>query len=73
VITTKNGCFPEAAGPDSVFIDPNSVEEIRNEIVRLFNNPEERKKIAEKGHAYVQQFNDQNVAENLMRAYKKII
>ena len=73
VITTKNGCFPEAAGPDSVFIDPNSVEEIRNEIVRLFNNPEERKKIAEKGHAYVQQFNDQNVAENLMKAYKKII
>jgi glycosyltransferase involved in cell wall biosynthesis len=73
VVTTKSGCFPEAAGPDSIFIDPSSPEDIRDNIVWLFQNPAERKKISEKGYQYVQQFNDENVAKNLMNTYKKIL
>ncbi|MEQ5789552.1 glycosyltransferase family 4 protein [Muricauda sp. NFXS6] len=73
VVTTKSGCFPEAAGPDSIFIDPSSPEDIRNKIVWLFQNPTERKKIAEKGYQYAQQFNDENVAKNLINTYKKIL
>jgi len=73
VIVSKGGCFPESAGPDSVFIDPNDTEEIRREITRLFNDPSERKRIVEKGFAYVQRFSDQNVAKNLMEVYKSIL
>lgn len=73
VITTKDGCFPEAAGPDSIFIDPSNVEEIRKHINYLFDHPEERAKIAEKGYDFVQKFSDENVAQNMMDVYKKVM
>lgn len=72
VVTTKNGCFPEAAGPDSVYIDPFDVVQIRNVITELFENPKKREEMAEKGYLYVQRFSDENVAKNLLNLYKTI-
>ncbi len=72
VITTQGGCLAEAAGPDALFADPNNVVAIRNHITRLFENPEARKAIAEKGYAYAQQFSDEVVAQNLLNVYQSI-
>ena len=72
VIITKGGCFPEAAGPDSYYVDPLNIQEIKTAITELFENPDQRKKMAEKGYEYVQQFSDENVAHNLIRFYKSI-
>ncbi len=73
VVVTSNGCFPEAAGPDSIYIDPNNPMEIKNELERLFKNPRERTEIAAKGYAYVQRFSDENVAKNLLALYQSIV
>lgn len=73
VITTKDGCFPEAAGPNSIYIDPNDPVDIRNQIEKLFDDPEERAKIAAKGYDYVQRFSDKKVAQNLMEVYQKVL
>jgi len=73
VIVTKDGCFPEAAGPDAIYIDPNNPREIREKLDWVFENPEERKKIAEKGYAYVQRFSDKNVGEQLTNLYKTVL
>ncbi len=73
VVVTRDGCFPEAAGPDSLYINPNSPEEIREKLNWLFTHPKERSTIAEKGYAYVQRFSDRNVAKNLLSLYKSIV
>ncbi|GMN07239.1 glycosyltransferase family 1 protein [Croceitalea sp. MTPC5] len=72
VITTQNGCFPEAAGPDAIYIDPNDIDQIRVEITKLFENQGMRDEMAEKGYRYVQRFSDENVANNLLQLYKSI-
>lgn len=72
VITTKSGCFPEAAGPSSLYIDPQNTEEIKEAINRLYDHPETRIKMAADGYAYVQRFSDAQVAENLLQLYKKM-
>ena len=73
VVVTNGGCFPEAAGPDSLYIDPNNPSTIMQELQYLYDNPEVRLKIAEKGHAYVQRFSDQNVAKHLLALYQTIV
>ncbi|MDB2606389.1 glycosyltransferase family 4 protein [Zobellia sp.] len=72
VIVTKGGCFPEAAGPDAVYVDPDNTDEILENIQKLYDHPELRKEMAEKGYSYVQKFNDENVGASLVALYKKI-
>lgn len=73
VITTKFGCFPEAAGPNSVYVDPNNELEIRNKINELISKPILREEIKLKGLEYVQRFSDENVAKNLINLYNTIL
>ena len=73
VITTRNGCFPEAAGPDSMFIDPVNISEIRQSLEHLFNNPDQREQMAEKGYVYVQRFADSQVSGDLTQLYKSLV
>ncbi|KPM31614.1 Mannosyltransferase [Croceitalea dokdonensis DOKDO 023] len=72
VITTKNGCFPEAAGPDSIFVDPMDTKEIKTALEDLFSHPVKRAEMAKKGFVYVQRFSDANVAQNLVNLYKNL-
>ncbi len=72
VITTKEGCFPEAAGPSSIYIDPNDIVEIKTALKTLFEDSEQRKQMAEKGYDYVQRFSDEKVAHHLLQLYKSI-
>ncbi|WP_396635123.1 glycosyltransferase family 4 protein [Maribacter sp. R86514] len=73
VITTKFGCFPEAAGPNSLFVNPTDENEIRSKINLLFEDPKLRLKLTQTGLEYVQKFSDKNVANNLMNLYKKVL
>ncbi|WP_037320151.1 glycosyltransferase family 1 protein [Salegentibacter sp. Hel_I_6] len=73
VITTNYGCFPEAGGPDSVYVDPNNISEISDNISSLLKDEDQRKKIAEKSFAYVQKFSDENIASNMIALYGKLV
>lgn len=73
VITTNSGVFPEAAGPDSIFVNPMDVDEISDKIQLLLSNNELRTNIAEKGYHFVQKFNDKSIALQIMDVYKKIL
>lgn len=72
VITSNTSCLPEAGGPDSVYIDPKNVEDISSKINFLWNNEPERKRRAEKGLAFVQKFNDEVIAADVMKVYKSL-
>jgi glycosyltransferase involved in cell wall biosynthesis len=72
VITSNTSCLPEAGGPDSVYIDPKNVADIRSKITFLWNNEPERKRRAEKGLQFVQKFNDEVIARDVMRVYESL-
>lgn len=73
VITSNTSCLPEAGGKDSVYIDPKNELDIRAKIKFLWENKSERKRREEKGFEFVQKFNDEPIAKELMNLYQKII
>ena len=70
VITTAGGCFPEAGGPDSIYIDPTNEKELAEQITFLLNAEDVCKRIAEKGFQYAQKFQPQMRVEELMKIYE---
>lgn len=73
VITSNTSCLPEAGGENSVYIDPRNVSDIRAKILFLWNNKDERTRREEKGFVFVQKFNDENIAKNLIKVYKDLL
>ena len=72
VITSKGGCFGEAGGEHSIYIDPLSSEQIKEAIIEVKGNKKLRKNMIEKGFDYAQKFTDEKVAENIMNAYNLV-
>ncbi|MCG9791094.1 glycosyltransferase family 4 protein [Flavobacterium algicola] len=73
VITNKFGVFPEAGGPDSIYIDPNDVAEMEKEIKSLLNDTQLRHTIADKGFKFVQKFNDPLLAKQVIATYENVL
>ena len=73
VITNKFGVFPEAGGPNSIYIDPENADELAEKINYLLNNESVRNEIAEKGFEFVQKFNDDRIAKSIHKIYLKVI
>ena len=73
VITSNVSCLPEAAGPDSVYIDPNNFEDIKAKINFLWDNESERNRRARKGLEFVHKFNDETIAKEMMSAYQTVL
>ena len=73
VITSNVSCLPEAAGPDSVYIDPTNFEDIKAKINFLWDNESERNRRARKGLEFVQKFNDETIAKEMMSAYQTVL
>lgn len=69
VITSKGGCFSEAGGKNSIYIDPSKPFEIKTAIQQIQNNPVLKKEMEEKGHTFVQQFNDDVIVKNMYKLY----
>ncbi|WP_293871993.1 glycosyltransferase family 1 protein [Flavobacterium sp.] len=73
VITTNSGVFPEAGGPNSIYINLNNIKELEEKIILLLNNETLRNEVAKKGFQYVQKFNDQAIAQQLMNCYRDLL
>jgi len=73
VITTKGGCFKEAGGENSIYIDTLNVIEIENSIRTLLNQPEKQEMMKIAGFNFVQKFNDDQIAKNIILCYKEVL
>lgn len=73
VITTAGGCFTEAGGAHSVYIDPANIEQIIDAINRILGDDELRKKMIDKGYEHALKFDNKSIANNMMRVYQNII
>ncbi len=73
VITSRGSCFPEAGGPNSIYIDPESVGEISDAIVSVLTDEDKSYQMAEMGRNYVEKFHRSKTSENLFQIYNKLL
>ena len=69
VITSKEGCFAEAGGTFSKYINPLSVREMKETILEILNSQELQEKMKTEGLKHAQNFTDDKIADNLMKVY----
>lgn len=72
VITSKGGCFSEAGGSHSLYIDPKNPEELLIAIQKIVENETLANKMRMEGFDYVQQFHLQQTTKKLMEYYHLI-
>lgn len=72
VITTHGGVFPESGGPNTIYVNPTSVDEMEKAILKLLQNDYLRDEISRKGWEFVQKFNDKKIANMLIQIYKSL-
>ncbi len=73
VITSKGGCFKEAGGKNTIYIDPGNIEELSDAIEMVLTDSSLREKMIDKGYKHAEKFNDQKIAGELISTYKKVI
>ena len=73
VITSKDGCFKEAGGENSIYINPLDVSDIKDAIQKVLSDDELQIKMKRKGFQYVQRFNDENIATNFVKLYTNLL
>ncbi len=72
VITSTGSCFEEAGGPSTIYVAQNEIDVLKNEILNLWNDETLRKTIEKNGFAFVQKFNDLEIASNWDGIYKSL-
>lgn len=74
VITSGVSSLPEAGGPDSCYIHPESPEEIASAIENVLSDTVKRKNMIEKGFCFAQQqFDVRRLTEQVHRLYQQIL
>ncbi len=73
VISSTGSCFSEAGGPNSLYVSPENHHDLGEKIKYLLEHPEKRNELKEKGYHYVQQFNTENVTQNIYEIYKSVL
>jgi len=72
VITSKGGCFSESGGPNSKYINPLSIKEMKKAILEIQNSTNLQNSMAEKGFEYAQNYTDDKISANLIGVYNKL-
>lgn len=73
VITSNVGCFPEAGGPDSMYVYPRSISAIEEGLRQILLDESLQQQMAEKGYEYVQRFNEDVIAGQVMELYRSVL
>ena len=72
VIATRGGAIQEAAGTDSVFIDPNDAEDIAEKILLVLKDETLRSKMISQGQLHAQTMTDKQFAADTMALYTQV-
>lgn len=74
VITSNVSSLPEAAGPDSLLVDPTNVQVIADKMRTLLTDDVLRESIIDKGYRYASDnFSPNVLADQLMNIYKQLL
>jgi glycosyltransferase involved in cell wall biosynthesis len=73
VITTRGGCFEEAGGPSTMYIDPENSDEIGERLQFLLDNEIFCEEMRVKGLMHAEKFKLKNIATATMNVYKEVM
>jgi glycosyltransferase involved in cell wall biosynthesis len=69
VVTTRGGCFAEAGGPGSAYVDPTDPEELREVLSGILGDPARREAMRAAGLAHARRFAGGEIARSLLAVY----
>lgn len=72
VITSEGSCFPESAGPSSVYCNPYSVEDLVSKMEKVLFDDDLQASMIRQGRAYAEKFHWKNTSNNLIDVYKEL-
>lgn len=72
VITSKGGCFAEAGGPGTVYVDPLSTEALREAILDVLGSSQKRNAMREAGLEYAGKFRPESAARQMHKLYHSL-
>jgi glycosyltransferase involved in cell wall biosynthesis len=72
VIAATGSCLEEAGGPDSLYTDPDNHIELAEKIHLVMTDNELRKKMIAKGREYALNFEDNELAAEMMNLYQNL-
>jgi len=74
VITSKNGCFPEAGGPNSIYVESTNENEIAVGIDKILANSTLSNEMINKGKEYaIKNFDDKKLSQQLVDIYQELL
>lgn len=73
VITSTGSCFSEAGGMHSIYINPFDHKELESKIIEVLESKELQMSMVKDGLEYVQKFNDEVIAEEMMKVYNDLL
>ncbi|MGD2036012.1 MAG: glycosyltransferase family 1 protein [Bacteroidales bacterium] len=73
VITSKGGCFSEAGGDSSLYVNPVDTDEMIHTIQRVLDDKELRERMSVNGYEHALQFANEHVAEKYMELYDRLL
>ena len=73
VITTKGGCFSEAGGKYSMYVDPLNMEELAHKMDECLTYSKKREKMIIKGLLHAKRFEPVTLSKELMQAYRGLL
>lgn len=73
VIAATGSCLEEAGGRGSSYVDPDDEHQLAAEINDVLHNPEKRKEMIAMGIEHLKKFDDEHIAEQLVKLYKNVI
>lgn len=72
VITTNYGATKEVGANAVLLVDPNSVEEIKNGILKLVNQPEYYRQLQDLGYKRIKDFSWKKAAQEVLNIYENL-
>lgn len=72
VITSQGSCFSEAAGPDSLYINPHAPEELARKIQFVLNDAHREDRI-DRSRMYIRKFEPAVIVQQLDHLYRSLV
>ncbi len=72
VITSKGGCFPEAGGPGTIYIDPEDPEELADKLKEILSSESLSETMRSTGETYVKKFHPSVIAAQMHELYRSL-
>ncbi len=73
VITSKGSCFAEAGGESTLYVDPESPDELAAAIRRILDDSTLQELMKREGFEHSLHFKGERIAENIMQVYLKAL